>query len=124
MRFLDVWYTRFDAEELLADFGPTVKKAERKSARKVLAKAQTRTSLGSLAKFAERVDGGYRIKQQPPIIVRPPETLTPAFEQVVRQGLADYRARWTPIGASCSTTTTTWISRARSSASARSAPRR
>ena len=90
MRFLDVWYTRFDAEELLAEFGPTVKKAERKSARKVLAKAQTRTSLGSLAKFAERVDGGYRIKQQPPIIVRPPETLTAGFEQVIRQGLADY----------------------------------
>jgi uncharacterized protein (DUF2252 family) len=90
MRFLDVWYTRFDAEELLAEFGPKVKKAERKSARKVLAKAQTRTSLGSLSKFAERVDGGYRIKQQPPLIVRPPEAEGPAFEQVIRQGLADY----------------------------------
>jgi uncharacterized protein (DUF2252 family) len=90
MRFLDVWYTRFDAEELIAEFGPKVKKAERKSARKVLAKAQTRTSLGSLSKFAERVDGGYRIKQQPPLIVRPPEAEGPAFEQVIRQGLADY----------------------------------
>jgi uncharacterized protein (DUF2252 family) len=90
MRFLDVWYTRFDADRLLADFGPKVKKSEMKSARKVLAKAQKRTSLGSLSKFAERVDGAYRIKQQPPVIVRPPETLTPAFEQVIRQGLADY----------------------------------
>jgi uncharacterized protein (DUF2252 family) len=90
MRFLDVWYTRFDADTLLADFGPKVKKAEIKSARKVLAKAKTRTSLGSLSKFAQRVDGGYRIKQQPPVIVRPPETLTPAFERVIRQGLADY----------------------------------
>jgi uncharacterized protein (DUF2252 family) len=90
MRFLDVWYTRFDAEELLAEFGPKVKKAERKSARKVLAKAQTRTSLGSLSKFAERADGGYQIKQQPPLIVRPPEAEGPAFEQVIRQGLADY----------------------------------
>jgi len=90
MRFLDVWYTRFDADKLLADLGPKAKKADIKSARKVLAKAQTRTSLGSLSKFAQRVDGGYRIKQQPPVIVRPPETLTPAFEQVIRQGLADY----------------------------------
>jgi uncharacterized protein (DUF2252 family) len=90
MRFLDVWYTRFDAEEVLAELGPKVKKADRKSARKVLAKAQTRTSLGSLSKFAERVDGGYRIKQQPPLIVRPPEAEGPAFEQVIRQGLADY----------------------------------
>ena len=69
---------------------PRSRRPRRKSARKVLAKAQTRTSLGSLAKFAERVDGGYRIKQQPPVIVRPPETLTAGFEQVIRQGLADY----------------------------------
>jgi uncharacterized protein (DUF2252 family) len=90
MRFLDVWYTRFDADALLAEFGPKVKKSDIKSARKVLAKAQTRTSLGSLSKFAERVDGGYRIKQQPPLIVRPPEAEGPAFEQVIRQGLTDY----------------------------------
>jgi uncharacterized protein (DUF2252 family) len=90
MRFLDVWYTRFDADKLLAHLGPKAKKSEIKSARKVLAKAQTRTSLGSLSKFAERVDGGYRIKQQPPVIVRPPETTTAAFEEVIRQGLADY----------------------------------
>jgi uncharacterized protein (DUF2252 family) len=90
MRFLDVWYTRFDAEDLMTEFGPKVKKAQRKSARKVLAKAQTRTSLGSLSKFAQRVDGSYRIKQQPPLIVRPPEAEGPAFERVIRQGLADY----------------------------------
>ena len=90
MRFLDVWYTRFDADMLLAEFGPKVKKSDIKSARKVLAKAQTRTSLGSLSKFAERVDGGYRIKQQPPLIVRPPEAEAPAFEHVIRQGLTDY----------------------------------
>ncbi len=90
MRFLDVWYARFDADTLLTEFGPKVKKADRKSARKLLAKAQTRTSLGSLSKFAERVDGTYRIKQQPPLIVRPPEAQGPAFEQVIRQGLIDY----------------------------------
>ena len=43
-----------------------------------------------MSKFAERVDGGYQIKQQPPLIVRPPEAEGPAFEQVIRQGLADY----------------------------------
>ena len=90
MRFLDVWYTRFDADKLLADLAPRVKKGEIKSARKALAKAQTRTSLGSLSKYAQRVEGGYRIKQQPPVIVRPPETMHDDFEQVIRQGLADY----------------------------------
>ena len=62
MRFLDVWYTRFDADEVIAELAPTTDKAGIKSAKKAIAKAQTRTSLGSLSKFAQRVDGGYRIK--------------------------------------------------------------
>ena len=90
MRFLDVWYTRFDADKLIAELTATADKAVVKSFRKALAKAQTRTSLGSLSKFAQRVEGGYRIKQLPPIIVRPPETMTDDFEQIIRQGLADY----------------------------------
>ena len=90
MRFLDVWYTRFDADEVLADLTPKVDKAAVTSAQKTVAKARRRTSLGSLEKFAQRVDGGYRIKQQPPVIVRPPETLQGDFDEVVRQGLTDY----------------------------------
>jgi uncharacterized protein (DUF2252 family) len=96
MRFLDVWYTRFDADKLLADVAPRVKKAEIKSAKKVLAKAQTRTSLGSLSKYAEPVESGYRIKQQPPVIVRPPETMSDALEQVIRRGLTDYANTLSP----------------------------
>ena len=86
MRFLDVWYARIDADTLLAELSA----ADAKSAQKTLAKAQTRTSLGSLAKFAQRVNGGYRIKQQPPLIVRPPEDSYGDFEQIIRQGLTDY----------------------------------
>ena len=96
MRFLDVWYTRFDADKLLAELAPRVKKGEIKSAKKALAKAQTRTSLRSLSKYAQRVEGGYRIKQQPPVIVRPPETMSDDFEQVIRQGLTDYASSLGP----------------------------
>ena len=96
MRFLDVWYTRFDADKLLAELAPRVKKGEIKSAKKALAKAQTRTSLRSLSKYAQRVEGGYRIKQQPPVIVRPPETMSGDFEQVIRQGLTDYASSLGP----------------------------
>jgi uncharacterized protein (DUF2252 family) len=39
MRFLDVWYTRFDADELLVDLAARVKKGEIKPTRKALAKA-------------------------------------------------------------------------------------
>src|SRR3954452_8748301 len=73
MRFRDVWYTRSDTEELLTKLAGGEYKATMKAAKKGLAKARTRTSLGSLSKFAERIDGGYRIKQQPPVIVRPPD---------------------------------------------------
>ncbi len=96
MRFLDIWYTRFDAEKVIAELAPRADKASIKSAKKALAKAQTRTSLGSLEKFAERVDGGYRIKEQPPVIVRPPDTEAESFEQVVQQGLTDYSRTLAP----------------------------
>jgi uncharacterized protein (DUF2252 family) len=96
MRFLDVWYTRFDADKLLADLAPRVKKGEIESAQRTLAKAQTRTSLRSLSKYAQRVEGGYRIKQQPPVIVRPPETMSDEFDQIIRQGLADYARSLSP----------------------------
>ena len=81
---------------MLAELAPKVKKGEIKSAKKALAKAQTRTSLGSLSKFAQRVEGGYRIKQQPPVIVRPPETMSDDFEEVIRQGLPDYASSLGP----------------------------
>ena len=90
MRFLDVWYTRFDADRVIAEISTRVDKTAVKAAKKALKKADTRTSLGSLEKFAQRVDGGYRIKQQPPVIVRPPETISDEFEQIIHQGLADY----------------------------------
>jgi uncharacterized protein (DUF2252 family) len=96
MRFLDVWYTRFDADKVLAELKATADKAMIKAAKKVLAKAQTKTSLGSLEKFAQRVEGGYRIKQQPPLIVRPPETMSDDFDQIIHQGLADYASSLAP----------------------------
>jgi uncharacterized protein (DUF2252 family) len=96
MRFLDVWYTRFDADKVIAELTATAGKASVKAAKKTVAKAQTRTSLGSLEKFAERVDSGYRIKQQPPVIVRPPETISDDFEQVIHQGLDNYARSLSP----------------------------
>ena len=95
-RFLEVWYGRIDADELVAELAPTTDKATRKSALKSLAKARTRTSLGSLGKFAEPVDGAFRIKHQPPVIVRPPELLGEAAEAIVRQGLVDYAQTLSP----------------------------
>src|SRR3954464_11270273 len=96
MRFLEVWYARVDAEDLLRRLSRREDKASIKAAQKNLAKARKRTSLGSFSKLAERVDGGYRIKEQPPVIVHPPEEVYGDLEQIVRQGLADYARSLSP----------------------------
>jgi uncharacterized protein (DUF2252 family) len=96
MRFLDVWYARIDEEELLTQLSGGQDKGIIKATQKNLAKARKRTSLGSLSKFAERADGGYRIKHQPPVIVRPAEAIYGHLEEIVRQGLADYTRTLAP----------------------------
>jgi uncharacterized protein (DUF2252 family) len=96
MRFLDVWYARVDADTVLAELAHRDDKATVNAVQKGLAKARKRTSLGSLSKFAERVDGGYRIKQQPPVIVRPSDARYGDTEQIIRQGLADYARSLSP----------------------------
>ena len=96
MRFLDVWYARSDVEDLLTEAAARDDKATVKAAQQNLAKARKRTSLGSLSKFAQRVDGGYQIKQQPPVIVRPPDASYGDLEQIIRQGLADYAHSLSP----------------------------
>ena len=66
--YLDVWYSRMDVEQWLAELKS--KSGVRKVARKLYAKASTRTNLGSLNRFAEQVDGGWRIREEPPIVIR------------------------------------------------------
>src|SRR5215213_9370733 len=96
MRFLEVWYARIDADDLLSELSAREKKSTVKAAQKNLAKARKRTSLGSLSKFAQRVDGSYRIKEQPPVIVRPPEANYGDFEQIIHDGLIDYARSLSP----------------------------
>jgi uncharacterized protein (DUF2252 family) len=96
MRFLDIWYARIDIQDLLDQLAPRADKATMKATEKNLAKARRRTSLGSLQKFAEQVNGTFRIKEAPPVIVHPPEEFAEEVERVVRQGLADYETTLTP----------------------------
>ncbi len=96
MRFLDIWYARIDIEDIMEQLAPKADKAALKAAEKNVAKARKRTSLGSLQKFAEQVDGTYRIKEVPPVIVHPPQGFAEEAERVVRQGLADYELTLTP----------------------------
>ena len=96
MRFLEVWYARVDADNVLAELSGRNDKATVNAVQKGLAKARKRTSLGSLSKFAQQVDGGYRIREQPPVIARPSAAIYGDVEQIVRQGLADYASSLSP----------------------------
>ncbi len=96
MRFMDIWYARVDVDELFAELRATEDKATRKAAKKTAKKARRRTSVGSLAKLTERTGDGFRIKELPPVVVRPPAERREEFDAIVRQGLIDYEHSLTP----------------------------
>jgi uncharacterized protein (DUF2252 family) len=62
---LDVWYQHIDIEGLLG----LMKRKEQERMQKQVGKARRRTNLGAFPKLAEKVDGQYRIKDEPPLIV-------------------------------------------------------
>jgi uncharacterized protein (DUF2252 family) len=66
MAYLDIWYSRIDVTAV--NEMATLPSNATKRIEQTVKKAQTRTSLGSLARFAEKVDGTYRIKDAPPLI--------------------------------------------------------
>jgi uncharacterized protein (DUF2252 family) len=65
MCYLDVWYQHIDIEGLIG----IVKRKEQERLQKQAGKARRSTNLGSFPKMTEVVDGKYRIKDEPPLIV-------------------------------------------------------
>ena len=70
MNFLDVWYSKVDVRDRMQAAAGTATKSERKVARKMAKKAQRKTNVGALDRLAERVDGQWQIKDEPPLIIR------------------------------------------------------
>jgi hypothetical protein len=68
MRNLDLWYTRIDVDDLLADLARFATAKEQKRADKNLAKTRTKDSLKAFAKLTEVVDGEARIVADPPVV--------------------------------------------------------
>jgi uncharacterized protein (DUF2252 family) len=69
MRNLDLWYARYDADELAREFRSHASAAERKRVDKGLAKARTKDSLRAFDKLTHAVEGEPRIVSDPPLIV-------------------------------------------------------
>ena len=66
---LDVWYQSIQVDAVLGVLLPGADRRERKKTEKALHKAQSRTNLGALRRFAEKTKDGWRIKPDPPLIV-------------------------------------------------------
>jgi hypothetical protein len=85
MRYLDVWYTRIDEEDILGALSPDA----RAGAEQIIAKARQRGHMQVLAKMADLVDDRFHIVEEKPLIVRQ-RTLTTAGLSWTR-----WRKSWT-----------------------------
>lgn len=66
MRYIDIWYTKINLEYML---GQSVSKKGRVVIDTAMKQSRRRTSLHTFPKMTEVVDGQYRIKDEPPLIV-------------------------------------------------------
>ena len=92
---LDLWYTRVNVEDLMAEVQRVATVKERKRAERNVAKTRTKDSLKAFAKLTEIVDGEPRIIGDPPTVT-PIEDLFPAdraheFEGVLHGIFRSYR---------------------------------
>jgi uncharacterized protein (DUF2252 family) len=69
MTNLDVWYARLDVEKTFNEYRKQATPEEIKRFDKNVAKAQSKDNMKAFAKLTEQVDGEYRIKSDPPLIV-------------------------------------------------------
>jgi uncharacterized protein (DUF2252 family) len=69
MKTFDLWYSRVDAEELIAQFQTQASAKRRKLMEKNLAKTRAKDSLRAFGKLTTTVNGEPRIISDPPLIV-------------------------------------------------------
>ena len=100
MRTLDVWYTRFEADEVLDRLRTRFSKATLDRLERDLHRARRKDSLRALSKLSERVDGTRRIVSDPPLVVPLRELAPEGGDERVRAGMQyvidSYRASLRP----------------------------
>jgi uncharacterized protein (DUF2252 family) len=89
MTFLEAWYERIDVTAMLQEIEQRGSARQKKVAKRAVEKASTETNLGSLGRLAQRTDAGWRIREDPPLIVR--FHGTPAQDAALREGFKAYR---------------------------------
>jgi len=90
MRFLDVWYSRIDIDEVSRVFDAVQPKAAVRRRHQDITKARRRTSLRAFAKMCVLVDGQYRIRPAYPVIARFPVERYPNVLKELRSSVERY----------------------------------
>ena len=92
---LEVFYARFDVEEVVARYQATVPHKAVKRAEKNIAKARTKDSMQAFSKLTHEVDGEPRITADPPLIVPIgdllPDESAAQFTEWIHTRLREYR---------------------------------
>ena len=91
MRFLEVWYSRIDIDEVSRLFDALQSKAAVRRRHRDIAKAHRSTSLKAFLKMCNQVEGQYRIRPAHPVIVRFPIELYPGVLEELRSAVALYQ---------------------------------
>jgi uncharacterized protein (DUF2252 family) len=91
MRFLEVWYSRVDVDEVTSLFDAAQPKAAVRRRHKDIRKAHRRTSLKAFLKMCDQVDGQYRIRPAHPVIVRYPIERHPGILEELRHAITQYQ---------------------------------
>jgi uncharacterized protein (DUF2252 family) len=90
---LDVWYAHLEVETEFDAYADQFKAKRVKATREMLAKAHTKDSISAFSKLARKVDGGFRIVDQPPLIV-PVEQFVPLERDVLLAQLTNLLRRY------------------------------
>jgi len=91
MRFVDVWYSRIDIDEVNRLFDVLQPKAAVRRRHRDIAQARRRTSQRAFLKMCDQVPGQYRIRSAPPVIVRFPVEGYPGVLDELRGAITQYR---------------------------------
>jgi uncharacterized protein (DUF2252 family) len=96
MRFLKVWYSRIDIDEVSRLFDAVQPEEAVRRRHRDIAKAYRRTSLRAFLKMCDQVEGQYRIRPAHPVIVRFPIERYPRVLDELRGAVARYQQTLQP----------------------------
>lgn len=90
MSALDVWYARIEGDAVLAGLRDQITTRQLGEAEALMAKAERRTQLGSLKRFARYENGRFLIKDEPPLITRLPYERQAEVTDLIRGSFERY----------------------------------